>query len=78
MSKALEGYFASLKQVRLRIHELAIAGHVTEIAELHLDEDTASVTDLSDSEKALALAARELARAVDELPRERRPSGWNA
>jgi hypothetical protein len=78
VSKALEDYFTALKQVRLRIHETAIAGHRTAMAELHLDEDTASVTALTDEEKGLALAARDLARAVDELPGERQPKGWNS
>ena len=77
MSRDLEAYFTALTQVRRRIHETAIAGHSAALAELRLDEDTASVTALNDSEKALCFAARDLARTVDHLPMERRPKGWD-
>src|ERR1700683_3827212 len=78
MSAELEAYFTALTQVRRRIHETAIAGHVAALAELRLDEERASVTALTDAEGALCLAARDLARAVDHLPLERQPKGWNA
>lgn len=76
MSAALEAYFTALTQVRRRIHETAIAGHTVALAELRLSDERASVTALTDAEKALCVAARDLARAVDHLPMERKPKGW--
>ena len=38
MSAELEAYFTALTQVRRRIHETAIAGHVAALAELRLDD----------------------------------------
>ena len=77
MTGELQAYFTALTQVRRRIHEVAIQGHTVALAELGLDLDQASVTALSDAERALCFAARDLARAVDELPLERQPKGWS-
>jgi hypothetical protein len=71
MSAALEDYHKALKAT-----ELASLGPLAN--ELNLDDESASVTALKASEDSLALAARDLTRAVDALPMERRPKRWNA
>lgn len=45
-------------------------------AEHHLADDSASVTRLQDAEDAMAIAARDLTNAIDELPPRQRPKGW--
>jgi len=71
MSTALEDYHNGLRKVELA--SLALLG-----AELNLDDKKASVVALHAAEDSLALAARDLARAVNELPLQRRPKGWAA
>jgi hypothetical protein len=69
MSAALEGYIKGLRKVET-------ASLVLLAAELNLDDETASIATLKTAEDSLALAARDLARAVDELPMDKRPQGW--
>ena len=47
-------------------------------AERRLMDDHGSVPVSSAADAALCLAARRLDRAVEELPRERKPKGWDA
>lgn len=47
-------------------------------AERALSDEDASAKAVMDAEDRLTLAARDLARAVDQLPVARRPKGWGA
>jgi hypothetical protein len=78
MSPALQELRNALKAARIAVHERAIAVHQSAIAELRLDEPGADVIALSRAEEAECLTARDLYRAVEELPAERRPKGWYA
>lgn len=45
-------------------------------AERRLSEDNASVVALRDAETAISLAARDLTNAIDDLPEQQHPRGW--
>lgn len=47
-------------------------------AERKLRSPFSSVVELSEADARLAIAARDLVRAVDALPAERQPKGWTA
>lgn len=69
MSAALEDYHKALKATE-------VASLTLLASELNLDDETASISALIAAEDSLALAARDLARAVDGLPADKRPKGW--
>ena len=70
MSRALEDYFATQKALRM-------AALLLVLAEMSLDTDDAGVPALMEAQAAFDLAARAHARAVDGLPMERKPKGWD-
>ncbi len=69
MSDILADYHDSLRKTELAAVELFRA-------ELMLDGKASSVKAVNKAEEALAAAARDLAQAVDRLPRQRQPKGW--
>ena len=71
MSQALMDYVTAM-------HEVEVAAARLHLAELSLADDHSSALAVNKAQDALAFAARDLARAVGELPRERRPKGWDA
>jgi hypothetical protein len=58
------------------LHEVERAAARLHLAELELADDHASALAVNEAQDALSLAARDLARAVDELPPQRQPKGW--
>ena len=75
MSAALEDYYRNLRRMEIA----SINASLKLLArELNLDDPKASVTALMNDEETLLLAARDLTRAVDELPVTDRPKGWAA
>jgi len=58
-------------------HEVEASAARLHLAELSLSDDPASAVAVNEAQDALAVAARKLARAVDGLPMERRPKGWD-
>ena len=71
MSQALMDYVTAM-------HEVERAATRLHLAELNLSDEHSSALEVNDARDALALAARDLARAVDSLPLNRRPKGWDA
>lgn len=69
MSQALSDYVTALYEVELAAAKL-------HVADLSLSDEHSSALAVDEAKGTLCLAARALARAVDELPRERRPKGW--
>jgi hypothetical protein len=69
VSGALEDYVHGLRNVQLASMALLTG-------ELTLDREDVSVTAVKAAEDQLALKARDLVRAVDALPMERKPKGW--
>ena len=59
------------------LHEVERAAARLHLAELNLSDDHSSALAVNEAQDALILAARDLARAVDHLPTERRPRGWD-
>lgn len=57
-------------------HDIAVAATKLHLAELSLSGETASVLAVNEAEDEMALAARRLTRAIDELPPGRQPKGW--
>lgn len=71
MSAALEDYaIAEEKMLQAALRTLMTERGLSGIGA------GASAKDITDTSAGLALAARDLTRAVDELPRERQPKGW--
>ena len=58
------------------LHEVEREAARLHLAELSLSDDHASALAVNEAQDALSFAARNLARAVDELPRDRKPRGW--
>jgi hypothetical protein len=73
----MEDRLAALKAAKIAVHELEISAHLGEVAVLRLDEPDADVTALTKAEEGICLAARDLYRAIEALPPERRPKGWH-
>jgi hypothetical protein len=71
MSQALADYVTALCDVELAAARL-------HVATLNLADDHSSALAVNQAQDELAIAARKLARAVDALPMERRPKGWDA
>lgn len=69
MSAALDDYHRAMQAARLALVDLLAA-------EFRLGEG-GSATAVTDAETNVAVVARDLTRAVDDLPRERQPRGWN-
>jgi len=67
---------AALADVAQAEEQLLRAALRTLLAERGLADETGSVTSVNHASERLAIAARDLVRAVDELPREKRPKGW--
>lgn len=76
MTAQLQAYYAALKAARIALCRQQIAAAESRIAELQLDESDASPAALSRAEQEECLAARDLFRAVEELPKDRQPKGW--
>ena len=70
MSHALMDYVTAL-------HEVERAAARLHLADLNLSDEHSSALAVDEAKDALCLAARNLARAVDELPIDRRPKGWD-
>lgn len=70
MSPALESYQEAVNRTQVASFDLAAA-----VFRLTLPRSSALA--VPDAEAGLCLAARDLARAVDELPMDRRPKGWD-
>ena len=45
-------------------------------AEHHLSDENASVAQLADAERSMAIAARDLVNAIDDLAPGQQPRGW--
>lgn len=76
MSAQMQAYYAAVKAARIALLEREIAAAESRLIELRLDEPDASVAALSKAEERECLAARDLFRAVEELPADRKPKGW--
>jgi hypothetical protein len=71
MSAALEDYaIAEEKMLQAALRTLMTERGLSGIGA------QASAKDITDTSAGLALAARDLYRATDALPRERQPKGW--
>jgi hypothetical protein len=70
MSQQLMDYVSAL-------HEMELAAATLRVAELSLADDHSSALAVNKAQDALVLAARNLTLAVEALPMERRPKGWN-
>ena len=70
MSQALMDYVTAR-------HEVEIAAAQLHLAELQLSDERSSALALNKAQDALAVAARRFSRAVDDLPLNRQPIGWN-
>jgi hypothetical protein len=71
MSQALMDYVTAM-------HEVEVAAAQLHFAELQLSDEHSSVLAVNEAQDAIALAAKRLSRAVDELPTGRQPNGWDA
>jgi hypothetical protein len=69
MSQALADYASAL-------HEVERAATRKHLAELDLSDENSSALAVNHAEADLCRAACELTRAVDALPRDRRPKNW--
>jgi hypothetical protein len=58
-------------------HQVEVAAARLHLAELNLSDENSSVLALNEAQDSVALAARDLTRAVDGLPLNRRPKGWD-
>ena len=70
MSRDLEDYVAAERAAIVAILEMLTAEH-------QLSDEHSSVLDVTDAERKADHAAFDLANAVDALPRDRRPVGWD-
>ncbi len=59
------------------LHEVERAVTRLHLAELDLSDEHSSALAFNEAQESVALAARDLARAVDSLPVNRQPKGWN-
>lgn len=71
MSQQLADYVTAFGETELAAARLLVAT-------LQLSDDHSSVLAVNEAQADLCLAARRLARAVDELPAERQPKGWSS
>lgn len=71
MTQALMDYVTAMHDVERAVTELRLA-------ELNLSDDHSSALAVNEAQDAVAVAARRLARAVDELPMDRQPKGWDS
>jgi hypothetical protein len=69
VSQALMSYVTA-------IHEVELAAAALHMAELRLSDEESGAIAVNRAQDALALAAKRLALAVDELPLSRQPIGW--
>jgi hypothetical protein len=70
MSQAEEGYQEAMSRAQA-------AGFLLAAAVFGLRDERSSALTVPEGEAAFCLAARDLVRAVDELPMDRRPRGWD-
>ena len=70
MSQALMDYVTAR-------HDVEVAAVRLHLAELSLSDEHSSALAVNQAQDALAVAARRFTRAVDELPLNRQPVGWN-
>ena len=71
MSQALMDYVTALHDIERAVTELRLA-------ELNLSDEHSSALAVNEAQDSVALAARRLARAVDFLPANRQPKGWDS
>lgn len=71
MSQQLMDYVTGL-------HEVERAAARLHVASLDLSDEHSSALAVNEAQDAVAVAARRLARAVDSLPMDRRPKGWDS
>jgi hypothetical protein len=71
VSQALMDYVTSLHDVERAVTELRLA-------ELNLSDDHSSALAVNKAQDDVARASRRLTRAVDSLPLNRQPVGWDA
>jgi hypothetical protein len=69
MSQQLMDYVSAL-------HEIERAAARLHVAELDLSDERSSALAVNQAQDAVAIGAKKLARAVDELPMGRKPKGW--
>jgi hypothetical protein len=69
MSQALMDFVTSMHDIERAVTELRLA-------ELNLSDEHSSALAVNQAQDKVAVAARRLARAVDELPLNRQPIGW--
>jgi hypothetical protein len=70
MSQALMDYVCAVRDVE-------VAAATLHLAELHLSDEESAAVAVNKAQDALAIAAKKLTLAVDELPLGRQPAGWN-
>jgi hypothetical protein len=71
MTQALMDYVTAMHDVETAVTELRLA-------ELALSDDHSSALAVNQAQDSVAVAAKRLTRAVDELPAQRKPKGWDS